>query len=194
MHEVAEGGSAVVSPGEGWFLHTPDGADAGGAPTCEFAGDLGQAVIDGSDGDGRYEVSDGFGVSEDVGKLVDGLHVDEAVEAGELEAGIGIVDDGPGSGVRALPDADTAGQVAEGSFDEDPFDVFAGGLGAEFVDGAAGSDGGGVSDGNLSAGILEFASGEFGGEMFGDAFGRKGTVVLDVDDMRGRGSRADSRR
>jgi hypothetical protein len=54
MDEVAKGGSAVVTPGEGWFLHPADGADAGCAPAGEFAGDLGQAVIDGGDSDGGY--------------------------------------------------------------------------------------------------------------------------------------------
>jgi len=148
--EFGEAESAVVSPGEWGVLHTADGADAGDAPSGELEGELMGAGAHGGEGDGGDGALDGGGGLEGFAAIGDGLDVDESVQAGGLELGIGLLDDGPGGGIGAGPDG--GAELVSG---------------AEVVEGSAGGEVGGDGGGGCAAGLgyLDF------GQLFGEHFG-----------------------
>jgi hypothetical protein len=98
--EGCEGGVVVLVPGERGVLGLAEGADAGGVEDGEG---VGEAVAEGVEGDAG-EMLEFFaeGGMEIVGWPR--FDVGDAVETADFDGGVGLVNDGPGSGVRAFPE------------------------------------------------------------------------------------------
>ncbi len=99
--QIAEGGAAVVAPGQGRVLHFAEGTNAAGAPAGKALGQLVGFVGAAGKADGGKLFADRLGAGKGGVKIRHGFKVDETVLAGSLETGIVFENDGPGGGFGA---------------------------------------------------------------------------------------------
>jgi len=110
-------------------------------------------------------------MSEQLVEIRDGFDIDEAVQAGELELRVMFVDDGPGGGPFATPQAGVIGMRC-----------------THLVEGSACSDGCGFVGGQRRARFGGFLFGELGSEQFSETFRGGFPPVLNVENVRGQTS------
>ena len=79
-----------MTPREGRILHLAQRTDARDTPAREPVGNRVRLFLGGGQADGGNSAPNGVRAPERLGQVRDSFHVDEAIEAGNLESRIGL--------------------------------------------------------------------------------------------------------